>query len=303
VTNSIQDAPIIEMTHEDWKTVIDPKVNGALNLHHASLHMSLDFFLLASSLVTIVEQPGQGNYNAANTFLEAFCQYRRKQDLPASVLNICPISDVGFVAENPQARKNLRAQGLYFLNEQSFLDFIELAVIDSTRSIKIESKDSQASWWSSGQFIMGLRSEQPLDDPNNRTNWRRDRRMAIYHNLRSSGEPKESNKNSALLAFLERITDDPDSLLEHTSQQHLGKEIGHKIFAFMLRPDEEVILDHTLTQIGLDSLMAIELRRWWKQMFKLEISVLEIMAAGTLEQLGKMAAEGMRKRLVEGGEK
>lgn len=43
--------------------------------------------------------------------------------------------------------------------------------------------------------------------------------------------------------------------------------------------------------MGLDSLMAIELRRWWRIALGLDVSVLEIMGAGTLEELGKIAAE------------
>jgi len=85
-----------------------PKMDSTWNLHEACMGQSLDFFWLASSLVTVVDQPGQGNYNAANTFLEAFCQYRHSQVLPASVLNICPIDGVGFVAENPIARRNMK---------------------------------------------------------------------------------------------------------------------------------------------------------------------------------------------------
>jgi Phosphopantetheine attachment site len=45
----------------------------------------------------------------------------------------------------------------------------------------------------------------------------------------------------------------------------------------------------------MDSLMAIELRRWWKQAFGFDISVLEIMGFGTPEELGKVAGEGLKK--------
>lgn len=55
----------------------------------------------------LVEQSGQGNYSAARTFSEAFSQYRYGLRLPASVLNICAIEGVGFVAESPAARRSL----------------------------------------------------------------------------------------------------------------------------------------------------------------------------------------------------
>lgn len=47
--------------------------------------------------------------------------------------------------------------------------------------------------------------------------------------------------------------------------------------------------------------MAIELRRWWKQTFGVDISVLEIMNSGTISDMGDIAAEGLRKRFVELG--
>jgi aryl carrier-like protein len=67
--------------------------------------------------------------------------------------------------------------------------------------------------------------------------------------------------------------------------------VGKKIHDLMLKPDEEVDIDRTLAQIGLDSLMAIELRRWIKQVFGLTMSVLEIMGSGSLKRFaGDMAA-------------
>lgn len=59
----------------------------------------------------------------------------------------------------------------------------------------------------------------------------------------------------------------------------------------------------SLAAIGLDSLIAIELRRWRKQALRLEISVLEILGTGTIEALGRTAAERLAKRLVSGGER
>ncbi|GIK02966.1 hypothetical protein Aspvir_007031 [Aspergillus viridinutans] len=90
---------------------VQAKVQGAWNLHNAFKNQTaLDFFIMTSSLVTLVDQPGQGNYPAANTFLESFTQYRHKQGLPASVLGICPVDDIGSVAEIPALRKKLKAQ-------------------------------------------------------------------------------------------------------------------------------------------------------------------------------------------------
>ena len=299
-----KDAPIVDMRYEAWSAVIAPKVVGAWNLHNAFLNDPLDFFIMASSLVTIVDQPGQGNYQAANTFLESFCQYRHSLGLAASVLNICPIEGIGFVAENSVARKNLKSQGLYFLGEKGFLDYMELSFFNQHPPvIKGQANSPSTAWKNRSQLVMGLRSALHLDDPNNRTNWRRDRRMAMYHNVRNTEDGNTGAKSDALKDFLSQAVDDPEILGEKASIEYIALEIGQKVLNFMLRPDDDVDISLGLSQIGLDSLMAIELRRWWKQAFKLEISVLEIMASGTLEQLGKIAAEGVKKKLQVGNGK
>lgn len=284
------------MAHSDWIVANNPKVTGAWNLHKALETQPLDFLMLASSLVTIVEQPGQGNYSAANTFLEAFCQYRHSMNLPASVLNICPIENIGFVAENPFARKNLKAQGLYFLGEEELLDFLDLAIRQSHQSSVTASRS--APWKNESQLVMGLRSEQDLNHPDTRTNWRRDRRMGFYHN---SKETKESNQGGSneFQTFLATAREDPEILNEARNVEYLSKEIGRRVFSFMLRDEADLNISLTLKQIGLDSLMAIELRRWWKQAMGLEISVLEIMATGSIEALGAVAARSLKAKLSQ----
>ena len=65
----------------------------------------------------------------------------------------------------------------------------------------------------------------------------------------------------------------------------------------MLKDTEGLDVDMTLSAIGVDSLIAIQLRRWWKQAFGLEISVLEIMGLGMIRELGKVAAQRLKVKL------
>src|SRR5690349_4595988 len=108
------------MKWSEWEATVGPKVRGTWNLHEALTDQPLDFFWTASSVVSVIDEAGQGNYSAGCVFLEAFCQYRRSLGLPATVLNICPVEGVGYIAENPHARRNVRAQGIYCLGEHEF---------------------------------------------------------------------------------------------------------------------------------------------------------------------------------------
>lgn len=290
-----------DISLEEWRTATAPKVQGTWNLHYALAEHSLDFFFMSSSIVSIANQPGQGNYSAAHPFLEAFCQYRHSLDLPASVLNICPIEDVGFVSENPAARKSLKAQGHYFLNEKDFLDYLQLFIFNShppARASNLQPGQTR-SRKNPGQIVMGLRSEIHPDDPNNRTHWRRDRRMGIYHNIKNTNttNPSFLTSDNQLKQSLARWAENPDLLGEKESETLLAQEIGQQVYTFMLKDAEDTNIEVTLTSLRVDSLMAIELRRWWKQAFGLERSVLEVMGSGTIKELGKVAAQRLKLKL------
>ena len=202
----------------------------------------------------------------------------------------------GFVADNPAVRKALKASGVYFLREHHLLDFLELAMLrsrPSAASSQLKTGPLDA-WYGEGQYIMGLRAETSLDDVSSRIAWRRDRRMAQYHIVRETTEAHTTVSDSdELRLFLGRAAEEPHRLVDTAGVRVLAEAIGKKVFGFLMRPEEEMSLDLTLEQVGLDSLTAVELRRWWKLVFGVEISVLEILAAGTLEQLGQVAANAL----------
>lgn len=87
-----------QLDQERFQSVMAPKMNGAWNLHTQSLNASLDFFVLFSSVASLLGTPGQGNYVVANTFLDALAHHRRIQGLPALSINWGGWSQVGLVA-------------------------------------------------------------------------------------------------------------------------------------------------------------------------------------------------------------
>ncbi|WP_395022709.1 SDR family NAD(P)-dependent oxidoreductase [Dongia sp.] len=78
-----EDAAVGNLTWSKFERVLAPKVQGSDALHRATSGLKLDFFVLFSSVTTLLGNPGQANYVAANCYLEALARHRRSQGLPA----------------------------------------------------------------------------------------------------------------------------------------------------------------------------------------------------------------------------
>ncbi|MFE6166158.1 SDR family NAD(P)-dependent oxidoreductase, partial [Streptomyces sp. NPDC056486] len=90
---TIDMAPIQNLTPQQLHTVLRPKIDTAWNLHHATRHLNLDAFILYSSLAATLASPGQANYAAANTYLNALAHHRHTQNLPATSIAWGPWAD------------------------------------------------------------------------------------------------------------------------------------------------------------------------------------------------------------------
>ncbi|SCO01593.1 uncharacterized protein FFB20_11443 [Fusarium fujikuroi] len=100
--------------------------------------------------------------------------------------------------------------------------------------------------------------------------------------------------NDGLRAFLSPVKKDPSILNSHESVNTLALEIGEKLASLLLTGDVDLDVSMNTADMGLDSLVAIELRGWWKLSFGFEISTLEMLSMGTLEALGQRTADGLK---------
>jgi len=294
---SSQDRPVLAMSHADWTIATSPKVLGALNLHHAFLKQQLDFFVLLGSANGIRGNHGQANYAAANTFLTAFVRYRQQLNLPASILDMGPVEDVGILSERPQLMDGFRRVGAEMVFENEFLDSFHLA-IQSSHLPPENTPTITSSFVNRAQVIIG-RVQRPFDA-------RAQGLARIYNGSKndavvteqSSGTEKEDN---AMQKFMENARANPQSWAEDAaaSDSFLAKQILEAVKGLLIFDDDggdgdgddDLGLDvsFSLSDLAIDSLLAIELQNWWRQSMGTQISVLELMKDTSVLELGKLA--------------
>uniref|UniRef100_A0A8H7KAW2 Carrier domain-containing protein n=1 Tax=Bionectria ochroleuca TaxID=29856 RepID=A0A8H7KAW2_BIOOC len=294
----LRDENFAQMKIEDWRTTIQPKVEGTWNLHHATLEakIDLDFFICFSSMSGTTGLAGQSNYACANTFLDAFAQYRQSLGLPATSIDLGAVRDAGYVARDEALLKRMKVTGSKGVTELEVLEAVPMSIL-SKPVIKPEpaKNTEEAEFVDQSNLVLGLLSEIPLSSAESRALWKNDRRMAVYHNSSTDASDGSGSGGDVLKAFLSNAKKDASVLKANEPVQLLAVEIGRKLFSFLLKSEDELDTSVSLSSLGLDSLVGVEMRSWWRQTFGFDITVLEMLGMGTLEGLGKHASQGMLK--------
>jgi NAD(P)-dependent dehydrogenase (short-subunit alcohol dehydrogenase family) len=295
----LRDGPFLSMCHSDWNEVLSPKVQGTWNLHNV-LPKDLDFFVATSSISGTFGNHGQANYAAANTFLDSFIQWRKIQNLAGSVLDVGVMADIGYVSQNAGIQGALCAAGTYLLHEQEFLDAMHWAILKS-------DPRTEKPILGNSQVAIGVRATKPLSEPSCRVNWKRDIRMSANHNAKGVSSDGADSSTDALKEFIGSLDSNPEILNTPQAVDLITHEIGVKIYAFMMRPVEELDTSLTLSALGVDSLVTIEIRNWMKRSLGAELSTLEVLGAGTIDVLGAAVVKALKvkslKKEVEKDEK
>jgi polyketide synthase 12/epothilone polyketide synthase D len=254
----LEDRLLLNLDRDLMRRVLAPKVEGAWNLHRQTLGRPLDFFVLFSSLSSVLGNAGQGNYAAANGFLDALAWYRRAKGLPALTVNWGYLGEVGYLAERPQLGARLERQGVQSFTVRQALTLLERAMRRRAIQISIVKVD-WASWRGLGvtrhvspRFVHLLRQSEvvPASIPQS---------LPTFDAIRAAA-PEERR------ALLDTLIRDKVARVLGTSADQLDR-------------------DKPLLNLGIDSLMAVELRNWVEQELRVTLPIMELMRSPSLTRL------------------
>lgn len=264
----LDDALLKNLEPERYRTTFAAKATGAWNLHLATVATPLDHFMCFSSMASVLGNQGSGNYCAANAFVDALAHYRRALELPALTVNWGVIADVGMAADEDFYRQNLERNGLTTIHSRHCLELLGL-LLESGRTQTTVCPIDFETWLKFNPAGRNGRLRELVGKTGGAQVAVRDR----------------TSEESALRKQLDE--------LDEKARVELARETVARVLAQVLRTTREKIdPSRSLTALGADSLMAIEIKNRL-EVVGLAISVTQLLNRNSTSTLATMLLESL----------
>ncbi|PZV09422.1 MAG: polyketide synthase module [Leptolyngbya sp.] len=269
----LADGFVANQSTEQFYQVMPSKLQGAWHLHQLTQTLDLDWFVLFSSITSVLGSPGQGNYGAANAGLDALAQYRRQRGLPALSINWGPWQGAGMASRQSATALAQRgtpplaiAEGLQWLGRLLAAKTpatVAIARLDWPRLLRYLPSDRPPA-------IVSAFVTEEMTAP-----------------TRSS---EHADRAKAIVPSLEQILAQPEAQRIATVQAYLQAQV-----AAVMGLSEAVPLDTPLIDLGIDSLMTVELLALCKQDLDLVLYPREVLAHPTVAALSAYIARELAR--------
>ena len=264
----LDDRVFSEMSVETWNRVMNPKVVGSKNLDEVFNSPDMDFFIMTSSFAAIGGHAGQSNYAAANMFMNGIAASRRCRGLPGTALNIGVVYGLGFLhREKDDLYAGLEREGYPPISERD-LHHMFLEAIAAGKPVANQVYD----------ITTGM-NRFNMDAPNQ--HWQLDPRFS-HNTLPEEDESAAGSAGQQIKSLFEDL--EAATTKEDVMRVYVPAFIG-RLESLLQIEEGEITPANSVTELGVDSLVAVEIRAWiWKTVAQ-DIAVMKILSATSISQL------------------
>ncbi|NEP47792.1 MAG: SDR family oxidoreductase [Moorea sp. SIO3C2] len=267
----LDDGVLQQMSWERFRKVMAPKLQGAWYLHQLTQKLPLDFFVCFSSIASLLGSPGQGNYAAANAFMDTLADYRRSMGLPGLSINWGAWAQGGMASRlGSQHQSRLRTTGMNLITPEKGLQVLGELLSQPVSQVGVFPIN-----WS--QFLGQL--------PVGHT-------ISFLEAFASRKLQKETTKDENFLEQLAvALESERNQILIGYLQVKVGKLLG---FDKSKLPNPEL----GFFDMGMDSLLTVELRNLLSSNLGCSISAAELFGTSNIQNL----AEHLIKEILPEGQ-
>ena len=277
----LQDRVFSQMSLDTMHAVLGPKTLGSANLDAVFTDPDMDFFIMTSSFAAVGGHAGQSNYAAANMYMNGLAAARRRNGLAASVLNIGVIYGMGFLhRERDALYDGLEREGYPPVSERDIHHMFVEAVV--------------AGWPKAGQVYDITTGLSRFDAAEPTLHWHRDPRFSHFtkrEDARAGGAGVaggEAGVRKQSLAELVGEAGDKEALVGVLVQGFIAR-----LGAQLRLGEGAVTREHSVVELGVDSLAAVEVRAWaWKALGQ-DVPVMKILGGATVGEICEEMAGGI----------
>jgi hybrid polyketide synthase/nonribosomal peptide synthetase ACE1 len=315
----LHDALFSGMSLETMQAVLGPKIDGTNNLDELFHDDDLDFFVLFSSSACVIGNSGQANYAAANGYINGIAKQRRKRGLAASAFDIGRVAGLGYVETAGQAvMDQLTRFGLMAISESEFQKMFaetiragypnpkdsegipEAVVTTGIRTIR-DDEEIQGPWFENPRFshciIEAKSTASGTEQGNKKTSVPVGEQLSKATTMEEALEILQGKNNCSSFpcCLAIRLYADIIFVLDCFST---------KLRIILQISDQTIDPNTTLVELGVDSLVAVEVRSWFLKELKVDIPVLKVVGGASIAELCQRALDKLPEELLSniGGE-
>ena len=260
------------MSYDDFSTAVQPKVSGTTCLNKVFENPALEFFVMLSSIASIAGPRSQANYAAGNAFQDELARSRTSSKTHYLSLNLGMIDESDVIASNPELRRSAIRAGCIPLQLSELFALLEYAMSSQARRDRLS------------QVVIGFDRQSLLDSQRSGL-----LEVPLFNHLVVNAETTDVSST----VQSSKAVDKAIAAAEDLDEVHeiVAAAIAKQISSLLAVDVENINLESPIENLGLDSLIAIELKAWITRTLSAAMQTSEILDTQNIRSLAMTVAK------------